>query len=77
MPPGKKPDAPHIIHTGSVKADDVAITIDENSMLIKKETQITLDPVSSIALVNPFPNEKSLQTTISFYMKMAKSSPKG
>ncbi|XP_053394702.1 otoferlin-like isoform X2 [Mercenaria mercenaria] len=43
--PGKRPDAPHIIHTGpvSVKASDVAVNIDENFPLIKKETQITID----------------------------------
>ncbi|XP_060603705.1 otoferlin-like isoform X1 [Ruditapes philippinarum] len=43
--PGKRPDAPHVIHTGpvSTKASDVAVNIDENFPLIKKETQITID----------------------------------
>lgn len=47
---GKKPDAPHVIHTGpmSVKTSDVAVTIDENLPLIKKETQITIDHVGSL-----------------------------
>ncbi|KAL4236528.1 C2 domain [Mactra antiquata] len=48
--PGKKPDAPHIIHTGpnSVKTSDVAVTIDENYPLIKKETQITIDRTADL-----------------------------
>ena len=50
---GKNPDAPHIVQTNrsgqvSVKTTDVAVTIDENFPLIKKETQISLDLVGPL-----------------------------
>ena len=51
---GKNPDAPHIVTTNqsgqvSVKTTDVAVTIDENVPLIKKETQISIDLVGNHA----------------------------
>ena len=54
--PGKNPDAPHIIETGrsgqvSVKTTDVVLTIDEHHPLIKKETQISLDLVSTVLTI--------------------------
>jgi len=54
---GKKPGAPHVIHTGpmSVKVSDVAVTIDENLPLIKKETQITIDHVSQLSITDCAP----------------------
>ena len=50
---GKDPDAPKIIGTqASVKADDVAVNIDERFPLINKEQPITINTVcTSLVLI--------------------------
>ncbi|XP_052775587.1 otoferlin-like isoform X2 [Mya arenaria] len=65
--PGKKPGATHVIQTGpmSEKMSDVAINMGENSCLIKKETQITIDHgVSQKELKTEENNRRRRRSTI-------------